>query len=135
MLVSLWLPWYSFTIPSAFIDQAEGAARQFGALAPLISQGAEIARHQRELRVSGWRVLNQIDIGLALVSGVVGSVSVLDHRPGQRSGRRGSASGRSLSPLLAGRYTSRVGARSLGAAAGKLGCAGAQLIAAVPTAR
>lgn len=47
MLVSLWLPWYSFTIPSALIDQAEGAACQFVALTPLIRQGAEIARHLR----------------------------------------------------------------------------------------
>jgi hypothetical protein len=77
LLISLWLPWYSFTIPPAFIDQAEGVAGQFGALAPLITQGAEIARHLGVLHVSGWRLLNQIDIVLALLAGAAGGASLV----------------------------------------------------------
>lgn len=77
LLVSLWLPWYSFTIPGSYIDQAESVAGQFGALAPLITQGAELARHLGELHVSGWRVLNQIDIVLALLAGIAGGISLL----------------------------------------------------------
>jgi hypothetical protein len=76
LLVSLWLPWYSFTIPPSFIDQAEGVAGQFGVLAPLITQGAELARHLGELHVSGWRVLNQIDIVLALLAGIAGGAAL-----------------------------------------------------------
>ncbi len=77
LLASLWRPWYSFTIPPAFIDQAEGVAGQFGALAPLITQGAEIARHLGVLQVSGWQVLNQIDIVLALLAGAAGGASLV----------------------------------------------------------
>lgn len=77
LLVSLWLSWYSFTIPAAFIDQAESVAGQFGALAPLITRGAELARHLGELHVSGWRVLNQVDVLLALAAGLVGGISLL----------------------------------------------------------
>ena len=39
LLVSLWLPWYSFRIPGFAIDQADALAGQFGVLAPLIRQG------------------------------------------------------------------------------------------------
>jgi hypothetical protein len=38
LIVSLWLPWYSFRIPGFAIDQAEQVGQQFGILAPLIRQ-------------------------------------------------------------------------------------------------
>ncbi len=77
LLVSLWLPWYAFTIPQSYIDRAEGLAGQFGVLGPVITQGAELARHLGELHVSGWRVLNQINIVLALLAGAAGGTSLL----------------------------------------------------------
>lgn len=67
---------------------------EFGVLAPLITQSAELARHLGELHVSGWRVLNQIDILLALLSGIAGGtalVSITDRARG--AGRLIAAAG------------------------------------------
>jgi hypothetical protein len=77
LLISLWLHWYAFTIPTAAIDQAEQMAGQFGALAPLIHQSAVIARNLGELHLTAWQALQQIDIVLAGLAGVAGAVALM----------------------------------------------------------
>jgi hypothetical protein len=77
LLISLWLHWYAFTIPTAAIDQAEQMAGQFGALAPLIHQSAVIARTLGELHLTAWQALQQIDIVLAGLAGVAGAVALM----------------------------------------------------------
>jgi hypothetical protein len=70
LLLSLWLPWYSFQIPASVLDQAEQAGSQFGALAPLIQQGAEVMRQLGPQHLTAWDVFHQIDVALA-IAGVV----------------------------------------------------------------
>jgi hypothetical protein len=77
LIVSLWLPWYSFRIPGFAIDQAEQVGQQFGILAPLIRQGAEIARGLGALHLTAWDVLHQADIIIALAAGAAGALALL----------------------------------------------------------
>ncbi len=70
LLRSLWLPWYSFQIPASVLDQAEQAGSHFGALAPLIQQGAEVMRQLGPQHLTAWDVFHQIDVALA-IAGVV----------------------------------------------------------------
>lgn len=101
MLVSLWLPWYSFRIPAAAIDQAESLAQQFGTLGPLIRQGAEVARNLGALHLTAWQILHQADIFIAIAAAAAGGLALL------------ACSGRALG---AGRFIAVAGAIGLAVA-------------------
>jgi hypothetical protein len=77
LLGSLWLPWYSLQIPAAAINQAEQIAQQYGALGPLIRQGAELARSLGPVHVTAWQVLQQADILIAIAAAVAGCLALL----------------------------------------------------------
>ncbi len=77
LLASLWLPWYTFRIPAAAINQAEQIGQQYGALGPLIRQAAEIARSLGPQHVSAWQVMHQADIFIAIAAAVAGCLALL----------------------------------------------------------
>jgi hypothetical protein len=60
LLLSLWLPWYSFQIPAGVLNQAEQAGSQFGALAPLIQRGADLLRQLGPQHLTAWDVFHQM---------------------------------------------------------------------------
>src|SRR5207248_8358161 len=62
LAISLWLPWYSFKLPDALINQAVALSQQFGALGPIVRQGAEIARNLGPIHLTAWQVFQQMDI-------------------------------------------------------------------------
>ncbi len=77
VVVSLWLPWYSFTVPAGALDRAEALSSQFGILGPLVKQGAELLRHLGPVHLTAWQALKQVDVGLALVGGVAMALALL----------------------------------------------------------
>ncbi|MGZ4173533.1 MAG: hypothetical protein ACXVQR_03545 [Solirubrobacteraceae bacterium] len=77
LLASLWLPWYTFRIPAAAINQAEQIGQQYGALGPLIRQAAEIARSLGPQHVTAWQVMHQADIFIAIAAAVAGCLALL----------------------------------------------------------
>ncbi len=77
VVVSLWLPWYSFTVPAQALDRAEALSSQFGILGPLVRQGAEVLRHLGPVHLTAWQALKQVDVGLALVGGVAAALALL----------------------------------------------------------
>lgn len=83
--VSLWLPWYGFRIPAGLIDTAEQEAQHYGALAPLIRQGAEYARALGQLHLTAWQAFAQTDailLVLAVVGGGLALLAVTDRAAG-----------------------------------------------------
>ena len=60
LIISLWQPWYSFTFPTAALDQLEQSSNQYGILGPLINQGAEIIRRLGTLHVTAWQAYTVI---------------------------------------------------------------------------
>jgi len=77
LLLSLWLPWYSFQIPATVLDQAEQAGSQFGALGPLIQQGADLLRQLGPQHLTAWDVFHQIDVALAVAGGLAAGLAAL----------------------------------------------------------
>jgi hypothetical protein len=77
LIASLWLPWYSFRIPGAILDQAERIGQQFGILAPLIRQGADAVRNLGAIHLTAWQVFQQVDIVLALAGAAAGAMALL----------------------------------------------------------
>lgn len=76
LLLSLWLHWYTFHVPGVLIDRAESLAGRFGSFGPLLTQGAEQLRHLGALHLTAWQVLSQIDVVLALIAGVAGTLAL-----------------------------------------------------------
>ena len=74
---SLWLPWYSFTVPDRIISGAEQLSGQAGVLGPLLRQGAEELRNLGPVHVKAWDVLHQIPIVLVLAAGAGGALALL----------------------------------------------------------
>jgi hypothetical protein len=77
LLLSLWLPWYSFRIPASVLNQAEQAGSQFGALGPLIQRGADLLRQLGPQHLTAWDVFHQIDVALALAGVVAAGLAAL----------------------------------------------------------
>ena len=77
MLLSLWLPWYSFQIPAGVLNQAEQAGSQFGALAPLIQRGADLLRQLGPQHLTAWDVFHQIDVALAVAAVLAAALAAL----------------------------------------------------------
>lgn len=77
LLGSLWLPWYSFRIPAGVLDQAVQIGQQFGALGPLIRQGAEITRTLGPIDLTAWQVMHQADIFIAVAAAIAGCLALL----------------------------------------------------------
>jgi hypothetical protein len=77
LLGSLWLPWYTFRVPAAAIDQAEQIGQQFGTLGPLIRQAAEMARSLGPQHITAWQVMHQADIFIAIAAAVAGCLALL----------------------------------------------------------
>ncbi len=75
--VSLWLPWYGFRFPAALIDTAEQEAQHYGALAPLIRQGAEYARALGPIHLTAWQAFTQTDAILLVLAVVGGGLALL----------------------------------------------------------
>jgi hypothetical protein len=77
LIASLWLPWYTFRVPAAAIDQVEAFARQFGAPGPVIQQTAAVARHLGPLHVTAWQVYTVAPAALLIIGVVAGGLSLL----------------------------------------------------------
>jgi len=77
LIVSLWLPWYTFRIPPAAIDYAEQLAKQFGALGPLISRGAQLASQLGPLHLSAWHAFSTTPAVLLVIGVIGGGLSAL----------------------------------------------------------
>ncbi|HWK18566.1 MAG TPA: hypothetical protein VNR66_14030 [Solirubrobacteraceae bacterium] len=77
LLLSLWLPWYSFQIPAGVLNQAEQAGSQFGALAPLIQRGADLLRQLGPQHLTAWDVFHQIDVALAVAAVLAAALAAL----------------------------------------------------------
>lgn len=71
LIASLWLPWYSFTIPPAAINDAVQVAHQYGLSPSLISLGADYLNHLGPLHFTAWNVMTTIP-AIVLVCGVLG---------------------------------------------------------------
>lgn len=77
LVASLWLPWYSFHIPSAAIDSALALARSAGSLAPLINAGAQLASHLGTLHASAWQVYTALPAVLVVCAVIGGGLAGL----------------------------------------------------------
>ena len=71
LIASLWLHWYSFRIPAAVIDSAEGLARQLGFSAAAVSSNAQLLNQLQPFHTSAWQVMTTIP-GVLLGAAVVG---------------------------------------------------------------
>jgi len=71
LTASLWLPWYTFRLPSAALDYATNVAHQYGALAPLLQAGANMLRQLGPLHFTAWQVLTTTP-AILLVCGALG---------------------------------------------------------------
>jgi hypothetical protein len=71
LIASLWLPWYTFRLPSAALDYATNVAHQYGALAPLLQAGANMLRQLGPLHFTAWQVLTTTP-AILLVCGALG---------------------------------------------------------------
>src|SRR5262249_9744675 len=72
LIGSLWRPWYSFRVPQALLDQAAQSAAQFGALAPLVRQSANLIGKLGPLHVTAWDI-STVTPAVLVGIGVVGA--------------------------------------------------------------
>jgi hypothetical protein len=79
LTVSLWLPWYTFRLPTAIIDQAQQLAQQFGVLGPLIKQSADLVRSLGPIHLNAWQVFSQTDIVLVVAGAAAGGMALLTY--------------------------------------------------------
>lgn len=103
LAISLWLPWYSFRLPGALIDQAVQLSQQWGALGPIVRQGAEIARNLGPIHLSAWQVFQQVDIMLAIAAAAAGGLSLLTYS-GRATGVERVITSAAVTALLTGAY-------------------------------
>jgi hypothetical protein len=75
--VSLWLAWYSFTIPQSAVVQAEAYAQQFGSLRPYIQEGLQQISQHGAFHVSAWQVMTGAPAALLVLSAIAALVSLL----------------------------------------------------------
>ena len=77
LIVSLWLPWYSFRIPPAAFNYVDQIANQLGALGPLIRRGAQLVNQLGPLHVTAWQAFTATPAVLLVVGVVAGGLSLL----------------------------------------------------------
>jgi hypothetical protein len=71
LIASLWLHWYSFRIPAAVIDSAEGIARQLGFSEAAVTSNAQLLNQLQPFHVTAWQTMTTIP-GVLLAAAVVG---------------------------------------------------------------
>lgn len=77
LALSLWLPWYSFRIPSAAIGSALALAHSAGSLAPLITAGAQLAGHLGGLHATAWQAYTTLPVVLVVCAVIGGGLAAL----------------------------------------------------------
>ena len=74
---SLWLAWYSFTIPQAAMAQAEAYAQQSGSLQPYIQEGLQQISRHGAFHVNAWQVMTGAPAALLVLSAIAAVMSLL----------------------------------------------------------
>ncbi len=77
LVASLWLPWYSFTLPPAALDTLAQTAQQLGPLGSLVTRGAQLLSELGPLHVTGWQALKTTPVVLLVIGIIAGGLSVL----------------------------------------------------------
>jgi hypothetical protein len=77
LAASLWLPWYTFRLPSFAVDSAVQSARQLGALGPLVAAGAQYLRQLGPLHVTAWQIFGSLPAVLLVCAAIGGGLALL----------------------------------------------------------
>jgi hypothetical protein len=74
---SLWVGWFSFTVPQAALLQVESYAHQFGSLQSYIQEGVERISQHGAFHLTAWEVMTGVPAVLLVVSAIAALVSLL----------------------------------------------------------
>lgn len=88
LAISLWLPWYTISIPQSALNSVSQFSRQLGALGPLVRSGAQLISQLGPFQATAWQVFKTTP-DVLLVAAIIGggiALLALTDRAGSTSG-------------------------------------------------
>ncbi|HZU60278.1 MAG TPA: hypothetical protein VE983_04890, partial [Solirubrobacteraceae bacterium] len=79
LAASLWLPWFTVSIPQSALDAVVQASKNWGTLAPLVSSGARLISQLGPFHVTAWQALHTLPavlLGAAIIGGGLAMLSL-----------------------------------------------------------
>lgn len=77
LAISLWLPWYTITIPQSALDSVNQLSQQLGALGPVLRSGAQLLSQLGPFHVTAWQVFKTLPAVLLVAAIIGGGLAVL----------------------------------------------------------
>jgi hypothetical protein len=77
LAASLWLPWYTLSIPQAALNSVTQLSQQFGALGSLIRSGAALLSQLGPIHLTAWDSFKTVPAVLLVIAIIGGGVALL----------------------------------------------------------